>query len=161
MTTAIVICKDCKAEGVTTVRKPALKRDGSTQPADRCVTHQRALKKRRSSAAHGQRVEKNFGITAEQYWTLYAMQGGKCFMCQWATGATKRLAVDHDHELALGHDHPPEQGCMWCVRCLLCGPCNQTVGRLGVEALCRGIQVLTDPPARKWLTMPEDLALDQ
>jgi len=30
-------------------------------------------------------------------------------------------------------------------------------GRLGVEALCRLIQVLTDPPARKWL----DLALDQ
>ena len=38
-----------------------------------------------------------------------------------------------------------------CVRALLCGPCNQIIGRLGVEALCRLIQVLTDPPARKWL----------
>jgi len=157
VTTAVVICKDCKAEGVTTVRKPALDTHGNPRPGGRCVTHWRATKKARSVAAHGQRVEKNFGITAEQYWTLYAMQGGRCFGCRRATGATKRLAVDHDHELAKQHGHPIEQGCIRCCRALLCGPCNAIIGRLGVEALCRLIQVLTDPPARKWL----DLALDQ
>ena len=63
----------------------------------------------------------------------------------------KRLAVDHDHTLALEHGHDPKVGCIACVRALLCGPCNQTIGRLGVEALCRLIEVLVDPPARKWL----------
>lgn len=154
-------CVDCVTEGITTDRKLASKKDGSPQPGPRCVTHQRALKKRRSSASHASRLAANFELTPEQYWLLYALQNGKCFGCQRATGRTKRLAVDHDHVLALEHGHDPKKGCVRCVRCLLCGQCNAIIGRLDVEALCRLITVLTDPPARKWLVMPEDLALDQ
>lgn len=141
-------CKDCDTEGV-----PEAKWRPAPHPGPRCTTHHRARRKAVSLAAHGKRTEKNFGLTAEQYWTIYACQGGRCFGCGFATGRTKRLAVDHDHELALEHGHDPKQGCVLCVRALLCGPCNQIIGRLGVEALCRLIQVLTDPPARKWLAL--------
>lgn len=151
-------CQDCVAEGVPTDRKLATDRNGDLRPGPRCVTHWRSRKKTLSHTAHARRLAENYELTPEQYWALYAMQGGKCFGCQHATGKTKRLAVDHDHELALEHGHDPKKGCIHCVRCLLCGQCNQIIGRLGVEALCRLIQVLTDPPARKWLAMPEDLA---
>ncbi|MCU1418524.1 MAG: hypothetical protein JWP32_2698 [Schumannella sp.] len=144
-------CKDCVDEGIVTQRKLATKTDGSLEPGPRCVTHHRAARKVRSHKAHAKRTEANFGLTADQYWAIYAMQGGKCFGCQHATGKTKRLAVDHDHALALEHGHDPKQGCPRCVRALLCGPCNQIIGRLGVEALLRLVQVLVDPPARKWL----------
>lgn len=145
-------CCDCVAEGLTTDRKLATKKGSDElQPGPRCVTHWRARKKQLSMAAHGKRTESTYGITAEQYWTLYAAQGGKCFICRRSTGASKRLAVDHDHQLALEHGHDPKTGCPRCLRCLACGPCNVTIGRLGVEALLRAVQVLTDPPARKWL----------
>lgn len=160
MTTAIVKrCKDCVAEGIDPkgARKLAMKPDGQLQPGPRCITHHRARKRHLRDVAHGRRLESNFELTPEQYWALYALQGGKCFGCRRATGKTKRLAVDHDHELAAEHGHPPEKGCIRCVRALLCSPCNQIIGRLGVEALCRLIQVLTDPPARKWLAMPTEV----
>lgn len=146
-------CVDCVAEGITNKRTMATKSDGSLQPGPRCVTHWRAQRKAQRHAAHAGRIAANYGLTPEQYWAIYALQNGKCFGCQRATGRTKRLAVDHDHELALEHGHDPKQGCVRCVRCLLCGQCNQIIGRLGVEALQRLIQVLTDPPARKWLNI--------
>lgn len=149
-------CVDCVAEGINTARKAAVDKNGDPRPGNRCVTHWRARRKTVSSAAHARRLEQNFEISAEIYQLLYVLQGGKCFGCQRATGKTKRLAVDHDHELALEHGHDPKKGCIRCIRCLLCGQCNQIIGRLGVEALCRLIQVLTDPPARKWLAIPDD-----
>lgn len=146
-------CVDCVAENITTDRKIATDRDGRPRPGPRCVTHWRARRKVVRHNSHAKRTEKNFGLTAEQYWALYALQGGKCFGCRRATGKTKRLAVDHDHELAKEHDHPVEQGCPYCVRCLLCGQCNQILGRYDVLALLRLIEVLTDPPARRWLNL--------
>jgi hypothetical protein len=156
---AEIVCKDCKAEGITTVRKPALDRSGNPRPGQRCATHWRARRKLVSHNAHASRLAANFELTPEQYWALYALQNGRCFGCRKATGATKRLAVDHDHTLAEEHGHDPKKGCIRCVRALLCGPCNQIIGRLDIAALLRLIEVLTDPPARKWLAMPEDLAL--
>lgn len=144
-------CVDCVTEGVTTDRKMATDRDGRLRPGPRCITHWRTRRKQVKHNAHAKRVEGKYRISAEVYWTLYALQGGRCFGCEVATGRTKRLAVDHDHELAKTHDHPVDEGCIDCIRCLLCGQCNQIIGRLGIEALCRLIQVLTDPPARRWL----------
>lgn len=141
-------CKDCVAEGVTTSR-PA------TYAGPRCATHHRAVQRQRKARAHERRTENTFGITGPQYWALYEAQGGRCYICQWARGATKRLAVDHDHKKC--GTHPAEQGCIDCVRALLCGPCNQTIGRLGVEALERAITVLTDPPAAKILRVSPKL----
>jgi hypothetical protein len=72
-----------------------------------------------------------------------------CFICQRATGKTKRLAVDHDHDCDAGHDR--NMGCPKCIRALLCGPCNRLVGFLDAEALARAIEVLTNPPAQRFL----------
>ena len=135
-------CKDCVAEGITTPRPPIY-------PGPRCYTHHRQVVKLRKFQSHARRTETTYGITGVQYWKLYDAQGGRCFICRRATGATKRLAVDHDHRLC--DDHPPDRGCPRCIRCLACGPCNELLGRYGIEALQRAIEVLSDPPARKIL----------
>jgi hypothetical protein len=106
--------------------------------------------KRSKKKAHHRRVERGFGITGEQYDAIYEAQGGVCYICRRATGRTKALAVDHDHYRE-GCLHAPDVGCVMCVRALLCGPCNQIIGRLGVEALGRAIMVLTTQPAQRIL----------
>lgn len=139
-------CVDClAAESVSTRAAP--------KPGPRCLEHWRAEKRRRADKAHGRHVEKQFGITAEQYWMLYEAQGGKCAICQRSTGVAKRLAVEHNHDLC--DDHPPDVGCPRCIRCLACGPCNKILGMLNVAALRRAIKVLTDSPARKILLEKE------
>lgn len=130
-------CKDCAAEGITTQR-PA------PHPGPRCTTHHRAVTKARRQKAHGQHVERTYGITAEQYEAILAVQGGVCAICQRATGASKRLAVDHDH--VTGE-----------VRGCLCSTCNWVViGRYTPAALARAITYLVNPPARQVLNNQED-----
>lgn len=78
-----------------------------------------------------------YGITADEYWAIHEFQGGCCYICQRATGARKRLSVDHDHKTGI-------------VRGLLCTPCNRNVlGHLRdcVMALARAIIYLLFPPA--------------
>lgn len=135
------ICKDCVAEGITTGR-PA------PDPGPRCATHWRRVTKERRHRDHVRRVGINFGLTEADYWGLYEFQGGVCYICQRSRGLSKRLAVDHDHSCAEGH--PPDRGCPSCVRALLCGPCNQLIGRFRVPALNRAVEVLTDPPAQRF-----------
>ncbi len=142
-------CKDCVAEGITTVRKMATKPDGTLHPGPRCVTHHRAKRKQARKQAHARRTENTYGISGEVYWELHVAQGGYCAICRKARGVVRNLAVDHDHKLC--DDHPPEQGCPRCIRGLLCSPCNTLIGRYGVEALRRAIDYLENPPARKML----------
>jgi hypothetical protein len=138
-------CKDCLAYGVTTKRPAPFS-------GPRCATHNRAAKRRRRDRAHELRVEKTYGLTAQEYQALYEAQDGRCFVCHKARGIKKRLAVDHDHDA--GCDHGPDVGCRECVRCLACVNCNRIIlGRYSVEALQRAIEVLTDPPARRILEL--------
>lgn len=127
-------CKDC---GSTT-------RELHT-PGPRCATCMRIRKKAVKATAHGNGVLARFKMTEEQYWKLYEFQGKKCYLCQWATGATKRLAVDHDHKCC-----PTTPTCGKCTRGLLCGPCNQWLGRMRdqVEYGLRFIEYLNNPPFR-------------
>lgn len=142
-------CKDCPPE----TQRP------TPHPGPRCATHHRAWRKRSQLLAHGRRVESGYQITSEQYWALYEAQGGRCHVCRKASGKSKRLAVEHDHRkcadeaaaAGLPPPHPPEKGCPNCITCLACGRCNRLVAFLDVPALCRAIQLLTDPPARKVL----------
>jgi hypothetical protein len=150
-------CVDCVTEGVTSKRKLATKADGELEAGPRCITHQRAIKKARRGVAHARRLVSVYDITPEQYWALYAVQKGLCFICRKATGATKRLAVEHEHGLC--DDHPPDHGCVRCIRALCCGRCNRLVAFLDVEALCRAIELLTDPPARKILQQPPAMSM--
>lgn len=124
------VCKDCQAEGLPLTRK-------ASYPGPRCATHHRKRKKDSSEASHAKHLLATYGITPDEYQAIYEHQGGKCYICQRATGARKRLAVDHDHETGY-------------VRGLLCGTCNRRVlGHLrdDPEAFERGKQYLLHPPA--------------
>lgn len=114
-------------------------KNGKPLPGPRCATHKRARRDELRTKTHAKRVEQVYGITHEFYWELYEFQGGKCYICERATGKTKKLAVDHDHDTNE-------------VRGLLCGPCNQgVIGHLhnSIEALERAIEYLKDPPAAR------------
>lgn len=144
MSATVKVCKDCRAAGVGGAARPA------KFVGPRCYTHHIAKRNADRIAQHAKRVEGTYGLSASDYRALYEAQGRCCFICRRATGKTKHLAVDHEHNRP-GCDHPPKQGCYLCVRALLCGPCNQILGRYGVQALKRAIEVLTEPPARKVL----------
>lgn len=125
------MCIDCAAEGIERVRPAPY--GGPRSP--RCASHERARKKRARSNAHARMTERVYNLTGEQYRALYEAQGGHCAICWRATGKTKSLAVDHDHETGL-------------VRGLLCGPDNRdVVGRLDIPALIRAAEYLAKPPA--------------
>lgn len=121
-------CKDCREENITT-RRPA------PHPGPRCSSHHRQAHKRAQTAAHARRTERIYGITADEYQAIYTAQGGRCYICQRATGKARRLAVDHDHRTGI-------------VRALLCSRCNRLIAFLDPQALRRAITVLTDPPAQ-------------
>ena len=120
-------CVDC---GVRS-KRPA------PHPGPRCATHNREIRKARSEAAWALRISQTYSITAEEYWAVYEAQGGRCYICQRASGKTRRLSVDHDH--ATGE-----------VRGLLCSRDNVYLGHIrdDVEAARRVADYLENPPAR-------------
>jgi hypothetical protein len=105
----------------------------------RCASHLREFNTRQRKQARARQVERTYDITAEDNHALFLFQGGRCWLCRKATGATKSLAVDHDHATNE-------------VRGRLCGPCNQFIGKLGddPEAARRLVAYLTgDTPYRR------------
>jgi len=92
-------------------------------------------------------ILRTYNLTVEDYWALYEFQGGKCALCQRATGKTKRLAVDHDHQTGE-------------IRGLLCGTCNKIVGHARDEAECfgRGVAYLVNPPWKRLREARENVA---
>ncbi len=50
------------------------------------------------------------------------------FLCAACAGPLIEPQVDHDHEVALTHPHPPSRGCRACVRGLLDRRCNSVLG---------------------------------
>lgn len=100
-------------------------------------------------ARHAAHIEAKYGITREEYRSLYAFQAGKCAICCRATGASKRLAVDHDHKCDTGA-HPHQFGCRECVRGLLCSRCNEFLGHIRDDARAgeRIARYLRTPPFR-------------
>lgn len=109
-------CHVCAQEDPTNTRKPRPVVN-SRRPLW-CATHRREEDRRQTKVHRATQIEKTYGISAEDNHALFMLQGGKCWLCRKATGATKSLAVDHDHKT----DE---------VRGRLCGPCNQFIGRLG------------------------------
>lgn len=122
-------CKDC---GSGTRKLP--------HPGPRCGACHRAITRQRKARTHGSRIEKTYGITPDEYATIKAFQGGKCAICQRATGASKALAVDHRHSDGL-------------VRGCLCSGCNVLIGRAGdrTDFFLRAIDYLLAPPAPRAL----------
>lgn len=107
-------CIDCAKGAAPRRPRPVVSLEGS--PA-RCATHLRSHLKDAKKKARARAVERTYGITEADNHELYMFQGGRCWLCRKATGATKSLAVDHDHQTGE-------------VRGRLCGPCNQFIGTL-------------------------------
>lgn len=138
-------CKDClrdyeelksTATGIVGMGEPPEPNWRPTpHPGPRCVTHHRAVKKARKLRAHESRVQKVYGLGPGEYDRLYEFQGGRCAICRRATGASKRLAVDHDHRTGK-------------VRGLCCSTCNQILGhfRDDPELFVNGWKYLRDTP---------------
>lgn len=66
-----------------------------------------------------------YGISLAQYDALLLKQSGGCAICGEQCSSGRRLAVDHDHACC-----PGMKTCGKCVRGLLCGQCNQGIGKL-------------------------------
>ena len=60
-------------------------------------------------------IKRRYGITVDQYETLYAEQNGVCAICLKKCPSRERLGVDHCHSTMK-------------VRGLLCVKCNNAVG---------------------------------
>lgn len=122
-------CVDCAKAGRPLTR-PA------PHPGPRCATDWRAKKSERRTTAQEKRLLDTYALDLDEYEAIKAHQGGKCAICQRATGAKRALAVDHDH--ATGYN-----------RGLLCKPCNVMLGRArdDTEFFRRAIEYLTNPPA--------------
>ncbi len=78
-----------------------------------------------------------YGLSADEYRAIVKHQGGRCPLCQRATGAgRKRLSVDHDHDSGI-------------VRGIICATDNRLLGhaRDQIEFFERCIEYLKNPPA--------------
>ena len=125
-------CIDCAREGITSKRK-------TPHPGPRCTTHHRQVRKARRSRTHEKWILEAYGLTLAEYEQIHAFQGGKCFICQRATGERKRLSVDHDH--LTGY-----------TRGLLCLRCNRNIlghARDDIAFFERCIEYLRNPPAQQ------------
>lgn len=110
------LCAKCAEEDPELTRKP---RPVVNQRRPYwCATHRRGELVRQGKVRRATQIERTYQISAEDAHELFLLQQGRCWLCQKATGATKSLAIDHDHETGE-------------VRGRLCGPCNQFIGRLG------------------------------
>lgn len=119
---------------------------GKPVPAGRCATHYRAERERRRNDAHHRRTQTVYGLSPGEYDELKEFQGGKCAICQRATGKTKRLAIDHDHDCC-----PGKVSCGQCVRGALCAPCNSMLAhaRDDPEMFKRAWAYLLCPPMKR------------
>lgn len=88
-------------------------------------------------------LRRYYGITVEQYDAIAAQQQGKCAICGGDNGP-RLLAVDHDHRCC-----PGVRSCGICVRGLLCGNCNNGLGRFKDDEglLAKAVRYLATHPA--------------
>lgn len=95
----------------------------------RCViaqtgAYQSANRERATEWQRRWKLIHTYSITADEFDTLLAKQGGRCAICRThprQDSRIKRLALDHDHETGQ-------------VRGLLCNRCNRGIGLLGDTA---------------------------
>jgi hypothetical protein len=135
------VCKDCSA-----LDEPPVKPRPAPHPGPRCTTHHRTWTERSALLAHDAYIARTYGVPKGFYAALYDAQGGRCAICRWARGLSRKLAMDHDHSCCA---KPPL--CGKCTRGLLCGPCNQFVGwqaKDDPETFARGARYLREPIAQ-------------
>lgn len=121
-------CVDCQQAyqcEVNPVRPIADGTGPGTGVAARCATHLREFNRIQGKKARAARTTRERGISGEESAELLLFQGGKCWLCRRATGASKSLAHDHDHNHCEG-----VTSCRDCLRGRLCSLCNRMLGHL-------------------------------
>lgn len=113
-----------------------------------CISYQSRCKTCYKNYQRSTMWTRVYSISLEEYMALKDLQGGRCAICQVASGLRKALSVDHDHQLEVGGKVTRES-----IRGLLCSKCNHWLGTIrdDPEAGRRVIEYLTDPPARRIL----------
>lgn len=103
-----------------------------------------------SMAAHERRLEKTYGIDADEYERIFhGVQGGRCGICR-SRPASIRFAVDHDHQTN-------------AVRGVLCKRCNHDLlggSHDSIDLLWAALAYLAYPPAARpagWEPTPLDV----
>lgn len=138
-------CKDCIKQYASdgAVWPPGLLPRPAPYPGPRCATHNREVKKKRKEAAHASMVQRVYHLKPGEYERLYVGQNGRCAICERATGASRKLSVDHDHDTGE-------------VRGLLCRTCNNMLGhaRDDYRMFAEAARYLVCPPARAILRKP-------
>ncbi len=129
----VVICRDCGLE--RTPREMSRSKPSICKACSTARTRAWAEANPDEWERHRRRswLKQKYGITPEEYDERLAAQGGVCAICKQPPADPRgyRMHVDHSHETGR-------------VRGILCGPCNQGIGRLGdsVERLRAAIDYL-------------------
>jgi hypothetical protein len=80
-----------------------------------------------------------FGLTPDDYSKMLESQNGVCAICENECNTGRNLAIDHDRSCCSGR-----RSCGKCIRGLLCGNCNNGLGRFkdDINLLNKAIQYL-------------------
>lgn len=113
-------CKECSA---VSNKKWCIKNK------DRITSYEKERYKDNPDYYRNQCLKYNYGITPEQYASLWDKQNGKCAICLKEEtvirkGKLRWLSVDHDHSCC-----PSIKSCGKCIRGLLCQRCNHALGQ--------------------------------
>lgn len=74
--------------------------------------------------------QRRFNLTPEEYYWLFSLSGDSCALCKepetmrTKSGEIRSLSIDHDHRCCTASG----TSCGYCIRGLLCSPCNFLVG---------------------------------
>ena len=107
-------CSSCQQVKPTSeFRKRSDIKRGYQYPCKECTTPE----KRTAYQNWGRHIQKKFGISEGDYFSILKSQGGKCALCgDGECQSGKRFAVDHCHETG-------------AVRGILCYNCNTGLGK--------------------------------
>lgn len=136
-------CKACSQKQVASRREanPQLFKDSRRRAYLKNETS-KAYKERQSKYMWHWRMQRLYGITAEQFNSTLDRQGWSCALCgsEFVNGTNLIPQVDHDH--VTGE-----------VRGIICKRCNQGLGCLGdsIEGLERAVAYLKNPPFQTML----------
>lgn len=109
------------------------KRYKQKNPGKQNAKHKKWLKQH-PEVVNARRIKKRYGLSMDQYRSLFAFQNNCCAIC-------KRNKDEFELGLHVDHNHNTEQ-----VRGLLCPPCNQALGLFkdSVDSLRLAISYIQD-----------------
>jgi hypothetical protein len=86
---------------------------------------ERYKKPERKLASKANKLKYSYGLTLEQYYSMWEAQDNRCAICPKELVEGKAGAhVDHDHKCC-----PGKTSCGKCIRGILCADCNNLIER--------------------------------